>query len=500
MDQNVSFASINYHGAFGAGILFENDFRHIFDLPTNHLRQFGAKCSGCEKGVAPTEVIRRANDHVYHLECFKCLICNKLLETGEEFFLMENQQLVSKNDYEMAKSKEFEDLSASSKRPRTTITAKQLEILKSAYKNSSKPARHIREQLSKDTGLDMRVVQVWFQNRRAKEKRLKKDAGRRLAVASNSQFYGSSQLSGSPGPSTVGKSKRSKKSNNSLLGQAIELSSAFASDSDFIAAQNNAAVAMHQHQLLLAAAYPHQIPQAMLFKEGFPIPGMPPGGPGSHNLKPYMPISTGLLSPIGDIGSACSVSASLPNTLGAALSGDPRYPHMNPISNYPTIPTPESITPPNGGNVPGFTSPATSTSNTNSASSIGEPLSSRLSAAALQMTPHGTSIYQSLPIVSSHHTPPMYQPSGHAMAAAGIMFPHEPISSLHSALTAGTRSNYSLMTTPCKVEPNNPSSHLPAAPGTNGGTQASATPSSFLPPAHIGQTGAAHQLENILMW
>ena len=275
---------------------------------------------------------------------------------------------------------------------RTTITAKQLEILKSAYKNSSKPARHIREQLSKDTGLDMRVVQVWFQNRRAKEKRLKKDAGRRLAVASNSQFYGSSQLSGSPGSSTVGKSKRSKKSNNSLLGQAIELSSAFASDSDFIAAQNNAAVAMHQHQLLSAAAYPHQIPQAMLFKEGFPIPGMPPGGPGSHNLKPYMPISTGLLSPIGDIGSACSVSA------------------------------------------------------------------------------------------------------------AGIMFPHEPISSLHSALTAGTRSNYSLMTTPCKVEPNNPSSHLPAAPGTNGGTQASATPSSFLPPAHIGQPGAAHQLENMLMW
>ena len=65
---------------------------------------------------------------------------------------------------------------ASSKRPRTTITAKQLETLKSAYNNSPKPARHVREQLSHDTGLDMRVVQVWFQNRRAKEKRLKKDA------------------------------------------------------------------------------------------------------------------------------------------------------------------------------------------------------------------------------------------------------------------------------------------------------------------------------------
>lgn len=51
------------------------------------------------------------------------------------------------------------------KRPRTTITAKQLETLKLAYNTSPKPARHVREQLSQDTGLDMRVVQVWFQNR-----------------------------------------------------------------------------------------------------------------------------------------------------------------------------------------------------------------------------------------------------------------------------------------------------------------------------------------------
>lgn len=57
------------------------------------------------------------------------------------------------------------DGDAASKRPRTTITAKQLETLKSAYSSSPKPARHVREQLAHDTGLDMRVVQVWFQNR-----------------------------------------------------------------------------------------------------------------------------------------------------------------------------------------------------------------------------------------------------------------------------------------------------------------------------------------------
>lgn len=60
------------------------------------------------------------------------------------------------------------------KRPRTTITAKQLEVLRQNYVLGSKPSRHTREQIAAETGLDMRVVQVWFQNRRAKDKRMSK--------------------------------------------------------------------------------------------------------------------------------------------------------------------------------------------------------------------------------------------------------------------------------------------------------------------------------------
>ncbi|CAM2118575.1 unnamed protein product [Caretta caretta] len=168
-------------------------------------KRFGTKCTACQQGIPPTQVVRKAQDFVYHLHCFACIICNRQLATGDEFYLMEDGRLVCKEDYETAKQNDFDipsvlvigqllfctvcsklvrncsipdDSEAGAKRPRTTITAKQLETLKNAYKNSPKPARHVREQLSSETGLDMRVVQVWFQNRRAKEKRLKKDAGR----------------------------------------------------------------------------------------------------------------------------------------------------------------------------------------------------------------------------------------------------------------------------------------------------------------------------------
>ncbi|XP_060584846.1 LIM/homeobox protein Lhx1-like [Ruditapes philippinarum] len=57
--------------------------------------------------------------------------------------------------------------------PRTTIKAKQLEVLKASFNATPKPTRHIREQLAAETGLNMRVIQVWFQNRRSKERRMK---------------------------------------------------------------------------------------------------------------------------------------------------------------------------------------------------------------------------------------------------------------------------------------------------------------------------------------
>jgi len=69
--------------------------------------------------------------------------------------------------------------------PRTTIKAKQLEVLKTAFAQTPKPTRHIREQLAKETGLSMRVIQVWFQNKRSKERRMKQ-----LSNGMGMRFFG----------------------------------------------------------------------------------------------------------------------------------------------------------------------------------------------------------------------------------------------------------------------------------------------------------------------
>lgn len=80
-------------------------------------RRFGTKCAACQLGIPPTQVVRRAQDFVYHLHCFACVVCKRQLATGDEFYLMEDSRLVCKADYEAAKQRgQWED-GAGSRRP-----------------------------------------------------------------------------------------------------------------------------------------------------------------------------------------------------------------------------------------------------------------------------------------------------------------------------------------------------------------------------------------------
>lgn len=45
------------------------------------------KCHGCCQSIAPNELVMRARNLIFHLGCFKCLVCDRQLNTGDEFGL-----------------------------------------------------------------------------------------------------------------------------------------------------------------------------------------------------------------------------------------------------------------------------------------------------------------------------------------------------------------------------------------------------------------------------
>uniref|UniRef100_A0A1I8FBU7 LIM zinc-binding domain-containing protein n=1 Tax=Macrostomum lignano TaxID=282301 RepID=A0A1I8FBU7_9PLAT len=202
---------------------FSRDGR--FYCRTDFFRRFGTKCSGCSEGISPSDLVRRtAENRVYHLCCFTCAACQKQLLTGEELLVIDGgSRFVCKAEkcrksaleaeaagemQNVVRASSLSSLNASSEKnrtpeprlhrirlsalrqittkttntvlkaeslqkkignesrrgPRTTIKAKQLEMLKAAFAATPKPTRHIREQLAQQTGLNMRVIQVCCTN------------------------------------------------------------------------------------------------------------------------------------------------------------------------------------------------------------------------------------------------------------------------------------------------------------------------------------------------
>uniref|UniRef100_A0A8R1HN58 Homeobox domain-containing protein n=2 Tax=Caenorhabditis japonica TaxID=281687 RepID=A0A8R1HN58_CAEJA len=99
--------------------------------------------------------------------------CNSDIEEDNVDACDEFQVGLDDGEGDCGKDNSDDSNSAKRRGPRTTIKAKQLETLKNAFAATPKPTRHIREQLAAETGLNMRVIQVWFQNRRSKERRMK---------------------------------------------------------------------------------------------------------------------------------------------------------------------------------------------------------------------------------------------------------------------------------------------------------------------------------------
>lgn len=60
-----------------------------------------------------------------------------------------------------------------SKRKRTKLSAEQLSILEDSYRMNHHPSTEIKEAMALQIGIPVKNVQIWFQNRRAKDKSMK---------------------------------------------------------------------------------------------------------------------------------------------------------------------------------------------------------------------------------------------------------------------------------------------------------------------------------------
>ncbi|XP_005347449.1 insulin gene enhancer protein ISL-2 [Chionomys nivalis] len=169
----------------------------------DYVRLFGIKCAQCQVGFSSSDLVMRARDSVYHIECFRCSVCSRQLLPGDEFSLREHE-LLCRADHGLlleraaagsprspgplpgARGLHLPDTGSGRQpslrthvhkqaekttRVRTVLNEKQLHTLRTCYAANPRPDALMKEQLVEMTGLSPRVIRVWFQNKRCKDKK-----------------------------------------------------------------------------------------------------------------------------------------------------------------------------------------------------------------------------------------------------------------------------------------------------------------------------------------
>ncbi|XP_014215017.1 insulin gene enhancer protein ISL-1 [Copidosoma floridanum] len=201
----------------------------------DYVRLFGTKCDKCRMSFNKNDFVMRAKTKIYHLDCFRCSACARQLVPGDEFALrsdglfcrhdhdaLEGEKLcggaagpigtgplpgnennnnanLTNNNHHLGHPNDGSLSDSGSEsgshktvggggrgggsghkgggsdgkptRVRTVLNEKQLHTLRTCYAANPRPDALMKEQLVEMTGLSPRVIRVWFQNKRCKDKK-----------------------------------------------------------------------------------------------------------------------------------------------------------------------------------------------------------------------------------------------------------------------------------------------------------------------------------------
>ncbi|KAG6934900.1 insulin protein enhancer protein ISL-2-like [Chelydra serpentina] len=159
----------------------------------DYLRLFSTRCAHCRETLLPSDLVLRARGAVYHQACFRCALCQRRLLPGERFALQPDGLYCTLHQWSGQEGAGPETpasawitwhqavmgsgisgaqgSSGKLTRVRTVLNEQQLQALSSCYAANPRPDAGLKEQLVERTGLSPRVIRVWFQNKRCKDKK-----------------------------------------------------------------------------------------------------------------------------------------------------------------------------------------------------------------------------------------------------------------------------------------------------------------------------------------
>jgi len=69
-----------YFNMFRKKLYFDNFFSS-----SSSIRIFGMRCSRCKAILRPDEIIMKTSGQVFHLQCFRCSLCDDHLHKGDPY-------------------------------------------------------------------------------------------------------------------------------------------------------------------------------------------------------------------------------------------------------------------------------------------------------------------------------------------------------------------------------------------------------------------------------